>query len=350
MPITTTMFAATTPENTPLAYRASTSTNPNPMISPAFMKANYETLESLLRDRRRQMRNNNLRTELEYFNEDYDEEREMKPRLEPARAVTPPLRAASPRVCRRRERVVGFEETQNRGESRVERSSEGGRPSEEASRGNGSQNVNLPPLLAAHIGRSENGQPLQSSLTSAYGGQALPNNVRGNLPPNAHGLPFANSDGKPSYRGKLRQPPTMRARTIDLHKRSPTNTAGGCKVLSGSHRLLHKIEGTFLVFCKKLKTLQAFTSVYHPQANGQVELTNIEIVKGMEQRLGMAHQAWVDELPQVLWAHRTTPKSSNGEIPFSLVYGSESVIPIEISVETKRVQDFDSKENKKRRR
>ncbi|GJY01265.1 hypothetical protein Tco_0359417 [Tanacetum coccineum] len=134
VPTTTTMFAATTPENTPLAYPASTSTNLNPVISPAFVEANYETLD-----------------------EDYDEEREMKPRPKPARSVTPPLRAASPRVRRRRERVVGFEETQNSGESRVERNSEGGRPSKEASRGNGSQNVNLPPLLAAHIGRSENG-------------------------------------------------------------------------------------------------------------------------------------------------------------------------------------------------
>ncbi|GJZ24939.1 hypothetical protein Tco_0562398 [Tanacetum coccineum] len=98
------------------------------------------------------------------------------------------------RVRRRRERVVGFEETQNKGESMVERSSEGGRPSEEASRGNGSQNVNLPPLLAAHIGRSENGQPLQSSLTSAYGGQALLNNVRGNLLPN---------DLPPTYKGLM---------------------------------------------------------------------------------------------------------------------------------------------------
>ncbi|GKB99054.1 reverse transcriptase domain-containing protein [Tanacetum coccineum] len=137
IPTTTTMFSATTPENMPLSYRASTSTNPNPVISPAFVEANYETL-----------------------NEDYDEEREMEPRPKPARAVTPPLRAA------------------------VERNSEGGRPSKEASRGNESQNVNLPPLLAAHIGRSENGKPLQSSLTSAYGGQALLNNVGGNLPHN----------------------------------------------------------------------------------------------------------------------------------------------------------------------
>ncbi|GJX19327.1 reverse transcriptase domain-containing protein [Tanacetum coccineum] len=109
-------------------------------------------------------------------------------------------------------------------------------------------------------------------------------------------------------------------------------------------------EGTFPVLCKKLGTLQAFTSVYHPQANGQVEVTNKEIVKGMERRLGMAHQAWVDELPQVLWAHRTTPKSSNRKTPFGLVYKSEAVIPIETSVETKRVQDFDSKENEKRHR
>nr|GEY55908.1 reverse transcriptase domain-containing protein [Tanacetum cinerariifolium] len=91
VPTTTPMFSATTPENTPLAYRASTSTNPNLVISPAFMEANYETLESLPRDRRRQMRNNDLQTKLEYFNEDYDEEIEMEPRPGPTIAVTPPL-------------------------------------------------------------------------------------------------------------------------------------------------------------------------------------------------------------------------------------------------------------------
>ncbi|GJR65127.1 hypothetical protein Tco_0011192 [Tanacetum coccineum] len=64
IPITTTMFAATTPENTPMAYRASTSANPNPVISPAFVEANYEALESVLRDWRWQMRNNDLRTKL----------------------------------------------------------------------------------------------------------------------------------------------------------------------------------------------------------------------------------------------------------------------------------------------
>ncbi|GJY21093.1 hypothetical protein Tco_0393659 [Tanacetum coccineum] len=59
-PATITVFAATTPENTPFAYRASTSTNPNPTISPTFVEANYEILESLLRERQRQTRNEDL--------------------------------------------------------------------------------------------------------------------------------------------------------------------------------------------------------------------------------------------------------------------------------------------------
>nr|GEW07747.1 reverse transcriptase domain-containing protein [Tanacetum cinerariifolium] len=70
----------------------------------------------------------------------------------------------------------------------------------------------------------------------------------------------------------------------------------------------------------------------------------------MERRLGKAHQGWVDELPQVPWAHRTTLKSKNGETPVSLVYSSEAVVPIEISIETRRIQDFNPRQNEKRRR
>ena len=81
-------------------------------------------------------------------------------------------------------------------------------------------------------------------------------------------------------------------------------------------------------------------SVYHPQGNGQVEVTNRDIINGIERRLGRSHQGWVDELPQVLWVHRTHPKSSHGETPFSLTYGTEAVIPSEISVETERIMNF----------
>ncbi|GKG04721.1 hypothetical protein Tco_0315108, partial [Tanacetum coccineum] len=124
-PVTTTVFADTTPGNTSFAYRASTSTDPTPMISLAFVEANYKIYESLLRDKRRQIRNEYLRTELEYFSEDYDKEREMEPRPERTREVTPPLRTRSPMVHRQRERVVGFEEAPNREGSRTRRNNEG---------------------------------------------------------------------------------------------------------------------------------------------------------------------------------------------------------------------------------
>ncbi|GKC73343.1 hypothetical protein Tco_1119226, partial [Tanacetum coccineum] len=64
------------------------------------VEANYEILESLLRERRRQIRNEDLRTELEYFSKDYDEEREMEPRPKPHREATPTLQLRSPRVRR----------------------------------------------------------------------------------------------------------------------------------------------------------------------------------------------------------------------------------------------------------
>ncbi|GJT92750.1 hypothetical protein Tco_1081595 [Tanacetum coccineum] len=154
-PVITTVFA-TTPENTPFTYRASTSTNPNPMISPTFVEANYEVLESLPRERRRQIRNDDLRTELEYFSEDYDEEQETEPRPEPNREATPTLRPRSPVVRRQRERVAGFEETPNTERSRRGRNAKGVRPRSEVIM----WRVNLPPLLAAHLGRNERGQPL----------------------------------------------------------------------------------------------------------------------------------------------------------------------------------------------
>ncbi|GJQ97228.1 hypothetical protein Tco_0008367 [Tanacetum coccineum] len=197
-PITTTVFAATTPGNTPLAYRASTSSDATPIISLAFVEAHYEILESLLRDRRRQICNEDLRTELEYFSKDYDEEREMEPRPERIRKVTPPLCTRSPRVRRQRKRVVGFEEAPNREGSRTRRNTEGNRHSEAGVEENGRWEMNLPPLLVAHLGRNENGQPLRSSLTSVHGGRQSSINTGGNLPPNGtllshHAQPFVPS-------------------------------------------------------------------------------------------------------------------------------------------------------------
>ncbi|XP_071732278.1 uncharacterized protein [Rutidosis leptorrhynchoides] len=90
---------------------------------------------------------------------------------------------------------------------------------------------------------------------------------------------------------------------------------------------------------------ETFTSVEHPQENGQCEVTNRDIVLGIKARLGLCRRGWIHELPNVLWAHRTTPKGATNETPFSLVYGSEAVMPAEINVPTMRIASFDESSN-----
>ncbi|GKG32550.1 reverse transcriptase domain-containing protein, partial [Tanacetum coccineum] len=67
------------------------------------------------------------------------------------------------------------------------------------------------------------------------------------------------------------------------------------------------------------------TAVAHPQANGLVERANKSLMHGLKARLGWERAGWVDELPNVLWAHWTMLKTSNRETPFSLIYGSKAV-------------------------
>ncbi|XP_074556562.1 uncharacterized protein LOC141812469 [Curcuma longa] len=89
-------------------------------------------------------------------------------------------------------------------------------------------------------------------------------------------------------------------------------------------------------WCQGLGIQQAFTSVAYPQANGQAEVTNREILRGLKTKLDHEGGSWVEELPCVLWAYRTTPRESTGMTPFHLVYGGEVVVPMEVEVPSDR--------------
>ena len=64
-------------------------------------------------------------------------------------------------------------------------------------------------------------------------------------------------------------------------------------------------------------------------------------MNGLKKRLDDAKGKWVEELVHVLWTYRTTPHRSTGETPFSLTYGAEAVIPLEINFPTQRTTAFD---------
>jgi hypothetical protein len=54
---------------------------------------------------------------------------------------------------------------------------------------------------------------------------------------------------------------------------------------------------------------------------------------------------WVKELPSVLWALHTTSSRAMGHTPFSLVYGSEAMLPKEVEHKSFHVQQFNEEQS-----
>ena len=98
-------------------------------------------------------------------------------------------------------------------------------------------------------------------------------------------------------------------------------------------------------FCQKYGIEKRFAAVSHPKANGQVEAVNKIIKSILKKRLEKAIDKWVYELPTALWAYRTTHKTMIGHSPFTLAYGTEAIIPVELEVPSHRVTYYDPESN-----
>lgn len=91
-------------------------------------------------------------------------------------------------------------------------------------------------------------------------------------------------------------------------------------------------------FCTSWGIKMITSTPVHPQANGQAESSNKIIINNLKKRLKDKKGRWAEELPFVLWADRTTTKNATGQTPFSLVFGTEAVIPTEMVIPTARSQ------------
>ncbi|XP_070032549.1 uncharacterized protein [Nicotiana tomentosiformis] len=83
-------------------------------------------------------------------------------------------------------------------------------------------------------------------------------------------------------------------------------------------------------FLEDLKIKRIISSPYHPSTNSQEESTNKVIIQNLKKILEAAKGKWPEELLGVLWAYRTTAKSSTGETHFSIVYRAEALILAEV--------------------
>ena len=102
---------------------------------------------------------------------------------------------------------------------------------------------------------------------------------------------------------------------------------------------------SFQDFCSQLGIKNHYSFPAHPQANGQVEVTNRSLLKIIKTQLEGVKGIWPEELPSILWAYRTTARTPTGETPFRLTYGSEAVIPTEVGITSYRVHNHDENRN-----
>ena len=77
-------------------------------------------------------------------------------------------------------------------------------------------------------------------------------------------------------------------------------------------------------------------SAYRLQTNGAVEAINKNI-KRILRKMVKTSQDWSEKLPFSLWAYRTSFCTSTGATLYSLVYGMEAMLPVEIEMGSLRV-------------
>ena len=94
----------------------------------------------------------------------------------------------------------------------------------------------------------------------------------------------------------------------------------------------------FRDLCAELGIRNYYSSSAHPQSNGQVEVTIKTLKAASKTKLEGLKGKWVEYLPEVLWAYRTTRKSATQETPFALAFGTEAVAPVEIGLKSPRIE------------
>ncbi|RDX83652.1 Gag-Pol polyprotein, partial [Mucuna pruriens] len=88
--------------------------------------------------------------------------------------------------------------------------------------------------------------------------------------------------------------------------------------------------------CEQFKIRHHNSIPYQPKANGMVEAANKNIKK-IVQKMVVMYKDWHEMLQFALHEYRKTIRTSKRATPYSLVYGMEVVLPIEVEIPSLRV-------------
>eukprot|EP00253_Pinus_taeda_P030312 PITA_30312 len=77
---------------------------------------------------------------------------------------------------------------------------------------------------------------------------------------------------------------------------------------------------------------------YHPQANGQVEVTNRALEGILTKVVSNNRKDWADRLVEATWTYNTTWKTTTRFTPYELLYGKKALLSIEFEYNTQRME------------